>query len=238
MDPNASNKITPQEYQQFLQWRQQQQQQRQAPPPPPPQQPMAFQSQYAPMVVSQRLINKADRAFLTFMESRFEHNLNQMVHNLPQYSGGPSQVQQPQFNQLQGFAAPQYGGAPFGAQQSQVNQPQGFAAPQCGGGPSQVQQPQFNQLQGFTAPQYGGGPFGTQQSQYNQPQGFVAPQSTVPAAAAPQQWHAGFEARRPSAFQFTPEERAPSAFEKLALPQDGGTPVSHELLQDAIEFLY
>ncbi|KAI6788624.1 hypothetical protein KC363_g7599 [Hortaea werneckii] len=168
MDPSAPNNITPQEYQQFLQWRQQQQQRQQAPPPPPPpppQQDAASQSQYAPMV--------------TFMESRFEHNLNQMIQNLPQYSGGPSQVQQPQFNQ-----------------------PQLFAAPQCVGVP-----------------------FGTQQPQYNQPQGFVAPQSTAPAAAAPQQWFAGLEARRPFAPQFMPPERGPSAFEARGTPsQDGWTP--------------
>ncbi|KAI6837359.1 hypothetical protein KC340_g4461 [Hortaea werneckii] len=50
MDPNAPNNLTPEEYQQFLQWRQQQQQQQQAPPPPPPpQQPVASQSQPASM---------------------------------------------------------------------------------------------------------------------------------------------------------------------------------------------
>ena len=191
------------------------------------------------MAVSQRLINMADHAFQTFVESRFQHNFNQMGQTLLQDGGGPSQVQQPQLNQPQGLAAPQYGGGSFGTQQPQYNQLQSFAAPQYGGGPSQVQQPHFNQPQGFATPQYGGAPFWTQQPQYNQPQGFVAPQSTAPAAAAPQQWLAGFEARRPSAFQFTPAERAPSAFLARQAPsQDEGPFVSHKLLQDALKFLY
>ncbi|KAI7212588.1 hypothetical protein KC333_g7048 [Hortaea werneckii] len=134
----------------------------QAPPPPPPQQPVAFQPQFAPMA--------------TFVESRFQHNFNQMGQTPLQADSGPSQVQQPQFNQLQSPAAPQSGGGLFGTQQPQFNQPQGFAAAQYDGGPFQVQQPQ-----------------------YNQPQSFTAPRLMAPPIPAPQQSFPPAEGRSPSA---------------------------------------
>ncbi|GAB1739433.1 hypothetical protein NU219Hw_g4392t1 [Hortaea werneckii] len=72
----------------------------------------------------------ADRAFQTFVESRFQHNFNQMGQFPLQDGGGPSQVQQPQYYQLQGFVAPQYGGGPSQVQQPQLNQPQNSVAAQ------------------------------------------------------------------------------------------------------------
>ncbi|KAI7155053.1 hypothetical protein KC349_g7233 [Hortaea werneckii] len=201
MHPNAPNNITPQEYQQILQWRQQQQQQQQA--SPPPQQPVAFQSQHAPMSTDQMFSSMADELIQAYGNDAVQHLPSQVQQAPP-----PPPPQQPAAFQSQSTSMSvgqqidnmadrlfqRMYNAAINRLQSEIqarvrhgrNQTH-QSLPQYGGGPFQVQQPQFNQPSGFAAPQYGGGPFGIQQPQYNQPQSFTAPQLMAPPIPAPQQ---------------------------------------------------
>ncbi|KAI7540447.1 hypothetical protein KC331_g9162 [Hortaea werneckii] len=103
----------------------------QAPPPPPPQHPVVLQSQHAPMSTDQIFSSMADELTRSYygnavqrlqseVQARVRQGYNRTNQTPPQYGGGPSQVQQPQFNQPQSFTAPQLMAPPIPAPQQSL----------------------------------------------------------------------------------------------------------------------